>query len=117
MSDSQNIQSVLTENRSFPPAADFVARARLNTERLAALHAEAGRDHVGFWAGLARKELAWQTPFTQALDDSRAPNYRWFADGKLNVSANCLDRHLGAKGDKIAIRLFFTRRRIIQPSP
>src|SRR3546814_3167088 len=61
-------------------------------------------DHVGFWAGLAKKELAWQTPFTQSLDDSHAPNYRWFADGKLNVSVNCLDRHLGAKGDKIAIR-------------
>ena len=104
MSDSQNIQSVLIENRVFPPSRDFVAGAGLNAERLAALHAQAEADHVGFWAGLAKKELAWQTPFTQSLDDSHAPNYRWFADGKLNVSVNCLDRHLGAKGDKIAIR-------------
>ncbi|HEY9544610.1 MAG TPA: acetyl-coenzyme A synthetase N-terminal domain-containing protein, partial [Solimonas sp.] len=73
MSDSQNIQSVLIENRVFPPSRDFVAGAGLNAERLAALHAQAEADHVGFWAGLAKKELAWQTPFTQSLDDSHAP--------------------------------------------
>jgi acetyl-CoA synthetase len=104
MNDSQNIESVLIEDRVFPPSAEFAAAARLDANRLAALHAAAARDHVGFWAGLAKKELGWQTPFTQALDESNAPNYRWFADGKLNASANCLDRHLGARGDKIAIR-------------
>ncbi|MEW6167455.1 MAG: acetate--CoA ligase [Pseudomonadota bacterium] len=101
---NEKIQSVLTETRRFPPSEDFVARARLDAERLAALHAAAERDHAGFWADLARRELGWQTPFTQALDESSAPNYRWFADGRLNVSANCLDRHLGARGDKTAIR-------------
>ncbi|MFP5305069.1 MAG: acetate--CoA ligase, partial [Gammaproteobacteria bacterium] len=101
---NEKIQSVLTETRRFPPAEDFIARARLDAERLAALHAAAARDHSGFWADLARRELGWQTPFTQVLDESSAPNYRWFADGRLNVSANCLDRHLGARGDKIAIR-------------
>jgi len=101
---SDNIASVLTENRVFPPQAEFAARARLNADKLAALRAAAAKDHVGFWADLAKKNLGWQTPFTQALDDSEAPNYRWFADGKLNASANCLDRHLLARGDKIAIR-------------
>ncbi len=101
---SDNIQSVLTENRTFPPNADFVARARLNAEKLAALHAAAEKDHVGFWGDLARKELVWQTPFTKVLDDSKAPNYAWFVDGKTNASANCLDRHLGSRGDKLAIR-------------
>jgi acetyl-CoA synthetase len=101
---SDNIQSVLSETRLFEPTADFVSRARLDATRLEALHAAAARDHVGFWAELARKELAWQTPFTQALDESKAPNYRWFADGKTNVSVNCLDRHLATRGDKIAIR-------------
>jgi len=101
---SDNIASVLTENRVFPPQADFAARARLNADKLAALRAAAAKDHVGFWADLAKKNLGWQTPFTQALDDSEAPNYRWFADGRLNASANCLDRHLLARGDKIAIR-------------
>jgi acetyl-CoA synthetase len=101
---SENIQSILTENRVFPPSAAFVARAGLNAEKLAALHAAAAKDHVAFWAELARKQLAWQTPFTQALDDSQAPNYRWFVDGRTNVSVNCLDRHLNDRGDKIAIR-------------
>ena len=101
---SDNIASVLTETRVFPPSAAFSAKARLDAGKLAALRAEAEQDHVGFWANLAKKNLGWQTSFTQALDDSKAPNYRWFADGKLNASANCLDRHLLAKGDKIAIR-------------
>ncbi|MGH8444841.1 MAG: AMP-binding protein, partial [Solimonas sp.] len=104
MADKNNLQSVLTETRVFAPQPEFVAKARLDAGRLDALHAAAAKDHVGFWADLARKELGWQTPFTKALDDSQAPNYRWFIDGKLNASANCLDRHLGARGDKLAIR-------------
>ena len=104
MSTPQNIQSVLTESRVFAPPPAFAAHARLDADRLAALHAAAAKDHVGFWADLAKKELGWQTPFTKALDDSQAPNYRWFTDGRLNASANCLDRHLGARGDKVAIR-------------
>ncbi|TDU32310.1 acetyl-CoA synthetase [Panacagrimonas perspica] len=99
-----DIQSVLTEARLFPPSAAFAAAARLNKEKLAALCAEAEKDPVEFWAELARKNIAWQTPFTKALDDSKAPNYRWFVGGKTNASANCLDRHLATKADKIAIR-------------
>ncbi|MDP3858596.1 MAG: acetate--CoA ligase [Stagnimonas sp.] len=99
-----DIASVLSETRVFPPSADFVAKARLNADQLAALSAEAAEDYVAFWGRLAKENLHWQTPFRQVLDDSAAPNYRWFADGKTNVSVNCLDRHLGAKGDKIAIR-------------
>ena len=99
-----NIQSVLEEKRLFPPSAEFTAKARLDADKLAALRAEAEKDPAGFWAELARKHLAWQTPFRTVLDDRDAPNYRWFTDGRTNASANCLDRHLGAKGDKIAIR-------------
>ena len=101
---SDTIQSILTEKRVFPPSAEFTAGARLNAEQLDALHAAAAQDHVGFWAELARKQLAWQTPFTRALDDSNAPNFQWFTDGRTNASVNCLDRHLAARGDKIAIR-------------
>jgi len=101
---SEQIQSVLTEHRVFAPKAEFVARARLNAEQLDALHVAAAADHLGFWADQARRALGWQTPFTKTLDDSAAPNYRWFTDGRLNVSANCLDRHLGERGNKIAIR-------------
>ncbi|MCC2658659.1 MAG: acs [Panacagrimonas sp.] len=99
-----NIQSVLEEKRLFPPSAEFSAKARLDKDKLAALRAEAEKDPVGFWAELARRNIAWQTPFRTVLDDSQAPNYRWFTDGRTNASANCLDRHLGTKGDKIAIR-------------
>src|SRR5262249_1692169 len=56
-----------------------------------------------FWAEQARQEVVWQKPFTVALDDSQAPNYRWFADGQLNVSFNCLDVHLAERGEKTAI--------------
>ncbi len=105
MNDKQgDLQSVLAENRQFPPDAAFVAKARIDAGKLAALRAEAQVDPVAFWAELARKHLAWQTPFTVTLDDSRAPNYRWFTDGKTNASVNCLDRHLAARGDKPAIR-------------
>ena len=64
---------------------------------------KADTDHLGFWADLARKSVYWHKPFTVTLDDSRAPNYRWFPDGELNVSWNCLDIHLEARGDKTAI--------------
>ena len=102
MTDS-NIESILHENRSFPPPADFAANARITPAEFAALNTEAERDNVAFWARLARQELSWHTKFKQTLDDTQAPNYRWFADGMLNASYNCLDVHLAANGDKPAI--------------
>ncbi len=59
------------------------------------MRASAERDHAGFWANLARENVLWHKPFTRSLDDSNAPFYKWFEDGELNVSYNCLDRHLG----------------------
>ena len=100
---SEQLESVLNENRKFPPKPEFVAKARLNAERLAALRQSAEKDHAGFWANLAHTEINWQKPFSTALDESKAPNYRWFTDGTINVSYNCLDRHLAKRGDKIAI--------------
>ncbi|MBK7251811.1 MAG: acetate--CoA ligase [Gammaproteobacteria bacterium] len=99
----RNIDSVLLEERSFPPRPAFADRARLKPADLAALHREAGADWRGFWERLAREELEWVRPFTITLDESRAPNFRWFTDGTLNVSANCLDAQLAARGDKTAI--------------
>jgi len=98
-----NIQSVLLEERSFEPPAQFVSRAQLTPAALEALYAQAAKDPTGFWADLARKELHWQTPFTVTLDETQAPNYRWFTDGKLNVSWNCLDVHLAERGHKTAL--------------
>jgi acetyl-CoA synthetase len=98
-----SIQSVLLEERTFEPPADFAARAKLSKAALAALHAQAKSDPKGFWGDLARRELAWHKPFTVTLDESQAPNYRWFTDGELSVSWNCLDVHLAERGHKTAL--------------
>ena len=60
-----------------------------------ALCAEAEKDFEGFWARLARENVVWTKPFTKTLDESNAPFYKWFEDGELNASANCLDKHMG----------------------
>jgi acetyl-CoA synthetase len=98
------IESVLQEDRLFPPSADFVKQA--NVSGMAAYQAlcdEAERDFEGFWARLARENLAWHKPFTKTLDESKAPFYKWFHDGELNASYNCLDRHLKTQPEKTAI--------------
>jgi len=100
---SKNIVSVLQEERTFAPAAGFATRARVKHADLERMRRQASEDPTGFWAQLARREIAWQTPFTVTLDDSDAPNYRWFTDGRLNVSFNCLDVHLAERGEKTAI--------------
>jgi len=100
---NKNIVSVLLEERSFAPSAEFTRQARIKPADVQKLREQAAKDHVGFWSELAREELHWQTPFTVTLDDSQAPNYRWFTDGRLNVSYNCLDVHLQEHGDKTAL--------------
>ena len=99
-----SIESVLTEKRVFAPHDAFRQAATVSgLAAYQALCAAAEQDYSGFWAKLAREEIDWQTPFTTTLDESQAPFYRWFADGKLNASYNCLDRHLEKRGDKIAL--------------
>jgi acetyl-CoA synthetase len=95
-STSTSIESVLVENRVFEPSAAQVAAARISgMDAYRALVAEAERDPEDFWARLAREHLAWHKPFTQTLDASDKPFYKWFQDGQLNASWNCLDRHMG----------------------
>ncbi|ABM41302.1 acetyl-coenzyme A synthetase [Acidovorax sp. JS42] len=108
MSASSNaIESVLVENRVFPPADSVVKAARVSgMAGYEALCAEANKDPEGFWARLAREHLQWTKPFTQTLDESKAPFYRWFADGELNASANCLDKHMGTPVENKAAILF-----------
>lgn len=97
MSDTSTaIQSTLVENRVFEPSAATVQAARIaGMDAYRALCAEAEQDFEGFWARRARELLHWHKPFTQVLDESNKPFYRWFADGELNASYNCLDRHIG----------------------
>ncbi len=101
---TQTIESVLNETRTFAPDAAFVKQANISgMAAYNALCAEAEKDFTGFWAKQAREHLLWQKPFTQILDESNAPFFKWFADGKLNASYNCLDRHLNTQPEKIAI--------------
>src|SRR5919199_1611183 len=100
----QTIESVLHENRVFPPRAEFVKQANISgMEAYRKLCAEAEKDFEGFWARYAREELLWHKPFSRVLDESNAPFYKWFEDGELNASYNCLDRHLKTQPDKTAI--------------
>ena len=93
---SSAIESVLVENRVFPPSPATQQAARISgMAAYQALCTEAEKDYEGYWARLARDNVVWSKPFTQVLDESHAPFYRWFADGELNASANCLDRHIG----------------------
>ena len=90
------IESVLVENRVFPPSAATMQAARISgMGAYDALCAEAARDFEGFWARLARDHVVWSKPFTRTLDESNVPFYKWFDDGELNASANCLDKHMG----------------------
>jgi acetyl-CoA synthetase len=99
----KDISSVLQETREFPPSAAFRKQATLKAAQLQGMYDKAAEDYVGFWADLAVANIEWHRPFTIPLDDARAPNYRWFTDGQLNVSYNCIDVHLAERGDKTAI--------------
>jgi len=95
----ETLANLLHEHRQFPPPAALAAAANVTAEA----YAQAKADRLGFWAEQAHR-LQWAQPWTQVLDWSRAPFARWFVGGRLNVSVNCLDRHLDAGlGDRVAI--------------
>ena len=100
MSQNESVQFI-------QPPAEFVKQATISgMDAYKALCAESEKDYNGYWARLAREHVSWKKPFTQSLDDSAAPFFKWFADGTLNVSYNCLDRNIEAGlGDKVAIIL------------
>jgi acetyl-CoA synthetase len=100
-----NIETFGQETRIFPAPAEFSKTAAISSmDAYRALVTEAEQDYEGFWGRLARENLQWQTPFTKVLDESNAPFYKWFDDGKLNVSYNCLDVHLhNGNADKVAV--------------
>ncbi|MDZ7891942.1 MAG: acetate--CoA ligase [Rhodoferax sp.] len=102
---SSAIESMLVENRVFPPSEATVKAARISgMEGYNALCAEAEKDFEGFWARLAKENVVWNKPFTRTLDESNAPFYKWFDDGELNASANCLDKHIGTPTEnKVAV--------------
>ena len=96
MSD-RTLENLLQEDRLFPPAAEFVARANVGPEVY-----EQSEDWKNWWLEQARNRITWYKEPTESVDESTPPFYRWFADGQLNLSYNCLDRHLDTLGDKVA---------------
>jgi len=102
---SNSIQSVMVETRVFNPPKAFVKQANISGQAAYdALLEESDRDPNGFWGRLAKENLHWSKPFTQVLDESNAPFYKWFGDGELNVSANCLEANIErGLGNKVAL--------------
>ncbi|WP_327155596.1 acetate--CoA ligase [Streptomyces tubercidicus] len=99
MNEHPSLSNLLKEERRFPPPADLAANANVT----AAAYEQAAADRLGFWAEQAER-LSWETAPTQTLDWSNAPFAKWFADGKLNVAYNCVDRHVeNGLGDRVAI--------------
>src|SRR3990170_1563266 len=92
------IENLMDERRTFPPSAEFSAQANAQPP----IYEEAERDYVAFWERLARERISWATPFGTTLEWD-LPFARWFVGGKLNISYNCVDRHVEAGlGDKVA---------------
>ncbi len=124
MSDpvSPEIEALLNEHRSFPPADAFAASAVMNDP---GIYERAATDPEAFWAGFA-KELDWIQPWSKVLDWN-PPDAKWFVDGKINVAANCLDRHArswrrnkaafiweGEPGDRRTLTYFDLYRQVCQ---
>jgi len=105
--ESNNRRSIVSSKEpstAFVPAPEMKDAHVYGMAAYDKLVAEAEADYSGYWSRLAREFLNWKTPFTQGLDDSQAPFFKWFEDGTLNVSYNCLDRQVErGLGDKTAI--------------
>ncbi len=88
----------------FKPNPEFSKSARIkNMCEYQELQDFATRDYEGFWGSYAKEKLEWMVPFTNVLDESNAPFIKWFEGGKLNVSVQCIDRHLKSRKNKAAI--------------
>ena len=98
------IESMHHEDRLFKPSEEISKNAHISSfDHYKALCKKANENYEEFWADLANELLIWNKPFTKILNEDNAPFYKWFEDGKLNASHNCLDRHLKTQPDKPAL--------------
>src|SRR3970040_2377175 len=95
---SEALENLLSEDRKFDPSAEFAAQANAKP----GIHEAAAADYLAFWQEQALSRISWHKAPTEVLDDSTPPFFKWFADGELNLSYNCLDRHLDRHGDQVA---------------
>lgn len=97
------LESNLIEKRQFTPATEFSQKSNLNAYDLDALRQAAKADYEGFWGRLAIENIDWETPFKRILNADNAPHFTWFDQGQMNVSYNCIDRHLETNSERLAI--------------
>lgn len=96
----------MSEVKTYPVPADFAAQANVSAEQYEAMYKQSIEDPAGFWAAQANDYLTWTKPFDAVSDwsfDKEDLHINWFMGGQLNVSENCLDRHLAERGDQVAI--------------
>ena len=104
--DKKNsINNILEENRLFPPSKQFVEKSNIGTQdELLILKKQASDNPIQFWESFAKSELDWFEPFKTVLDSDNAPFFKWFKEGKINITYNCLDRHISrGLGGKTAL--------------
>ncbi len=105
LNKKNSINNILEENRIFPPSKEFSKNALIKDfKELIELKQAAKNDSLKFWDNYAKSEIDWFEPYQTVLDDKNAPFYKWFPEGKLNISYNCLDRHIkNGLSDKTAL--------------
>src|SRR5579863_653316 len=97
------LKSVTNTSHVFTPNDNFIKQANLTQKKLGELNLKAQTNYTGFWGDLALEYITWNKPFTKILNETKAPFYKWFEDGNLSISYNCLDRHVLTSPNKTAI--------------
>ena len=102
---SNSINNILEENRVFTPSQEFSSKANISSlDDLESIKEEARKDPIEFWNTIAKSELDWFQEYETVLDKTNPPFFKWFKEGKINISYNCLDRHIkNGIGDKTAL--------------
>ena len=105
LNKKNSINNILEENRSFPPSKEFSNSAIIKSKKdLFDLREKARKNPVEFWDSYAKTEIDWFRPYETVLDGNKAPFFKWFPEGQLNITHNCLDRHIkNGLGDKNAL--------------
>jgi acetyl-CoA synthetase len=101
MNESMKVADIYHEK--IIPNESFAKNANINVTNYNDIYTNAKQNYQEFWAGLANDYIVWDKKFTNILNEENSPFYKWFDDGYLNVSVNCLDKHLVANANKVAI--------------
>ena len=95
---NEKIENLLKEERKFPPPQELIENANATDS----WYTDAEKNRLEFWQKQALTRISWFKEPTEILDDSNPPFFKWFKDGELNLSYNCLDRHLESDGERVA---------------